>query len=403
MNKKSNTPSSQISLTTLGLAIFSMLFGAGNIIYPIKAGVMAGDKNFFGIIGFLLTGAFLPLLGLVSMILFNGNLKHYFDRLGKIPGFVATLFCMFIIGPFIGMSRCITVPYDMISVFLPTSITLPIFSTFFCLITFLFTYKESRLLEVLGKFIGPVKIVTLSYIAIQGLWNAQYLTQAMPSKDSTPLDVFSEQFVHGFQTLDLLATIFFAYIIIKLLHARIPSEQMSQKQLAMISLKGGLIGSLLLTIMYVAYSYIGSYYGYLVQPSMNGAEIFRVISLNIVGQYGAFSIILAAMMACLSTASALAAVFSEYLKNDIFKQRLSYIPCLIITLLVTNTIANFGLTNILAYSGPFINMGYPIIITIAICNLAYKLFGFSWIKLPVAITTIAMVGLHIHPYITTIL
>lgn len=401
MNNQSKKQSSQISLLTLGLAIFSMLFGAGNIIYPIKAGVMAGDKNFFGIIGFLLTGAFLPLLGLVSMILFNGNLKNYFYRLGKVPGFIATLFCMFIIGPFIAMPRCITVPFDMIATFLPTWVTLPIFSTLFCLMAFCFTYKESRLLEVLGKFIGPVKIISLSYIAIQGLWNAQYLTQAMPPRIDSDLAVFSEQFLHGFQTLDLLGAIFFAYIIIKLLHARIPAEQISQKQLAMISLKGGLIGSLLLTTMYIAYSYIGSFYGYLVQPSMNGAEIFRVISLNIVGQYGAFAIILAAMMACLSTASALAAVFSEYLKNEIFKQKIGYVPSLIITLLVTNIIANFGLTNILTYSAPFINMGYPIIITIALCNLAYKLFGFSWIKLPAAVTTVVMIGLQLYPYLKT--
>lgn len=399
MNQESNTQTQNINLLTLGLAIFTMLFGAGNIIYPIKAGVMAADKNFFGIIGFLLTGAFLPLLGLVSMILFNGDLKLYFNRLGKNSGFIATIFCMFIIGPFIAMPRCITVPYDMIAIFLPSWLTLPFFSTLFCCITFAFTYKESQLLEVLGKFIGPVKIISLSYIAIQGLWNAQYLTEAMPLKTDSNFIVFSEQFIHGFQTLDLLGAIFFAYIIIKLLHTRIPKKEVSQKQLAIISLKGGLIGSFLLTTMYIAYSYIGSFYGYLAQPSMNGAEIFRVISLKIVGKYGAFSIILAAMMACLSTASALAAIFSEYLKNEIFKKRISYIPCLLTTLLTTNIIANFGLTNILNYSAPFINMGYPIIITIALCNLAYKLFGFSWIKLPVAITTVTMICLQIYPYL----
>lgn len=401
MNKQRNKQSNQISLITLGLAIFSMLFGAGNIIYPIKSGVMSGDKNFFGMIGFLLTGAFLPLLGLVSMILFNGNLKTYFNRLGKIPGFLAILFCMIIVGPFIGVPRCITVPYDMVAIFLPASITLPVFSTIFCLIAFCLSYKESQLLGILGKFIGPVKIASLSYIAIQGLWNAQYLSESMLAKTDSAIAIFSEQFIYGFQTLDLLGTIFFAYIIIKLLHTQVQTEQMSQKQLALISLKGGFVGSLLLTIMYIAYGYIGAFYGHLVQPSMNGAEIFRVISLSIVGKHGAFLIILTAMMACLSTASALATVFSEYLKNDILNRKVNYIQALIITLTVTNIIANFGLTNILTYSAPFINMGYPVIITIALCNLAYKLFDFSWIKLPVAITTVIMIGLQVYPYFVT--
>ena len=125
---KSVTQSSQISLTTLGLAIFSMLFGAGNIIYPIKAGVVSGNQNFFGIIGFLLTGVLLPVIGLVAMILFDGDYKKFFYRLGNMPGFMAILFCMFIIGPIIAMPRCITVPYEMILPFLPAYITLPIFS-----------------------------------------------------------------------------------------------------------------------------------------------------------------------------------------------------------------------------------------------------------------------------------
>ena len=210
---KSVTQSSQISLTTLGLAIFSMLFGAGNIIYPIKAGVVSGNQNFFGIIGFLLTGVLLPVIGLVAMILFDGDYKKFFYRLGNTSGFMAILFCMFIIGPMIAMPRCITVPYEMILPFLPAYITLPIFSALFTFITFLLTYKESKLLEILGNVISPILVASLAYVTIAGLWNAQ----SMVPQTTPTLSVFTEQFVYGFQTLDLLATLFFAYIILKIL------------------------------------------------------------------------------------------------------------------------------------------------------------------------------------------
>ncbi len=390
---------SQISLTTLGLAIFAMLFGAGNIIFPIRVGVICGTKTIFGLLGFLITGALLPIAGLVTMILFQGSLKQFFYRIGNIPGFLAILFCMITLGPFLVMPRCITVPYDMISIFLPSFITLPVFSALFCTLTFVLTYKESKLLVILGKFIGPIKVISLSYIIIKGLWFAQYITEPMLTPATSSLANFNEQLLQGFQTLDLLGSIFFAYIIVKILHDTIDTKKISEKQLAWISLKAGLFGSFLLTIMYVGYCYLGAYYWYLATPTMNGAEIFKTISLHIVGEHGAIVIIVTALMACLSTLAALATISAEYLKNDIFHQRIGYVPSLILTMIITATISNFGLTNILTYSAPVINIGYPIIISIVACNLAYKLFGFEWIKLPVALTSVVVVGSKIYQFL----
>lgn len=390
---------SQISLTTIGLAIFAMLFGAGNIIFPIKLGVICGTKTIFGLLGFLITGALLPIAGLVAMILFQGNLKQFFYRIGNIPGFLATLFCMITIGPFLVMPRCITVPYDMISVFLPSFITLPVFSALFCTLTFVLTYKESKLLVILGTFIGPIKVISLSYIIIKGLWATQYITEPMLTPMTSSLANFNEQLLQGFQTLDLLGSIFFAYIIVKILHDTIDTKKISEKQLAWISLKGGLFGSFLLTIMYIGYCYLGAYYWYLVTPAMNGAEIFKTISLHIVGEHGAIVIIITALMACLSTLAALATISAEYFKNEIFNHRIGYVPSLIITMIITATISNLGLTNILTYSAPVINLGYPIIISIVACNLAYKLFGFEWIKLPVALTSVVVIGAKIYQFL----
>ena len=134
--------SNQSGILTIGLAIFSMLFGAGNIIYPIKCGVLAGSQNIFGITGFILTGVVLPIIGLVSMILFHGNYKLFFNRLGKISGALAIFYCMLIIGPILAMPRCITVPFEMLKQFMPEQINLFMFSIMFSFITFL---NEKRL------------------------------------------------------------------------------------------------------------------------------------------------------------------------------------------------------------------------------------------------------------------
>lgn len=375
--------SQRTTIWTIGLAIFSMLFGAGNIIYPIKCGVVTGSQNYLGIAGFILTGVILPILGLITMILFDGNYKKFFHRLGTIPGNIAILYCMLILGPLIAMPRCITVPFEMLKPFMP-GVTLPIFSISFAFITFLMTYKESKILSLLGNIISPLLLGSLAIIAGKGLWQAQQVTtQTMPS-----ITIFIEQLTHGFQTLDLLGGLFFAYIVLRILQSEKKSAATTTKDLAIMSLKSGLIAGILLMLVYIAFSYLGAYYGHLVTTDMNGAEQFRIISLHILNKESVFIIMLAVLMACLSTITALAAVFAEYLHHDLFHKKISYINCLIITMTLTTIISNFGLSNILYYSMPIILIGYPIITALTICNLLYILFGMRYVTIPVAITAV---------------
>ncbi len=383
--------SNQSGIWTIGLAIFSMLFGAGNIIYPIKCGVLTGSQNYIGVTGFILTGVILPIMGLVAMILFDGSYKRFFNRIGRIPGALAILYCMLILGPLIAMPRCITVPFEMLKPFMP-GMTLPLFSFLFATATFIMTYKESKILSLLGNIISPLLLGSLAIIAGKGLWQADHLvTQSQPCGA-----IFLEQLMHGFQTLDLLGGLFFAYIVLRILKSNRDAQQVKPKELAMISLKSGFIAGILLMCVYVAFSYLGAYYADLVTVDMNGAEMFRIISLHILNKHSMFVIMMAVLMACLSTITALAAVFAEYLHHELFNKKLSYVACLTITMLVTTFISNFGLSNILHYSSTIIDLGYPIITVITLCNIAHALFGFQSIKIPVAVTALITASMMLY-------
>lgn len=384
----------QSHVTIIGLAIFSMLFGAGNIIYPIKAGVLAGSKNYAGILGFLLTGVCLPIFGLVTMILFDGNYKKFFHRVGKIPGNLAILYCLLIIGPLLAMPRCITVPHAMISPFMPY-LTPGLFSILFCIVTFLLTYKESKLLNILGSYISPLLVGSLGIILFKGLAQAE----SMIEQTEATWSIFTKQLIHGFQTLDLLGAIFFAYIVLKILKDTNKDKSAKPKDLAKIALKSGLLGGFLLMVIYLGFSYLAAFYGHLVTLDMNGAEMFTHISSNVIGSSGAIIIIMAVLMACLSTISALAVVFAEYLHYEIFNKKIDYLYCLIITLGITCFISNFGLSNILKYGEHPINIGYPIIITIVVFNFLHKTCNINAVKLPTFVTAITVTGLYSYLYL----
>ena len=109
----------QSHIVTTGLAIFSMFFGAGNLMYPLEVGMESGSQIAWGLLGFLLTAACLPVLGLFAMILFDGDYKAFFNRLGSTTGSIIVFLSLLIIGPLIAIPRIITLSHTMIAPFIP--------------------------------------------------------------------------------------------------------------------------------------------------------------------------------------------------------------------------------------------------------------------------------------------
>ncbi len=368
-----------ITITT-GLAIFSMFFGAGNLMFPPRVGLLSGQHNFWGLFGFLITGVCLPILGLVSILLFDGDYHAFFKRLGNVPGKIMIAFCMLIIGPIIVMPRIVTLSYVMISPFTPYLSPL-LFSIAFLLITFIATMKESKIIDLLGYIISPILLICLGIIIFKGLIVRGPATHSELSAGT----LFWSNLKFGYSTLDILAAIFFSSIIIQMLKQKLPKA--SYHSLALTGLKAGAIGGVLLAIVYSGLSYLGVYHG-LGLETVDLGLLFSAISFRVLGQQGAFIIAAAVLMACFSTIIALAAVLAEFLQDDVFKNKISYITGLIMTLVITVIPANMGLQNILDFSRPFIQIMYPAIIVLVICNILYKVFDFKLVKLPVFLTLV---------------
>ncbi len=381
----------QSQTLTTGLAIFSMFFGAGNLIFPLRVGLLSGDQNLWGISGFIITGVILPLLGLIAIILFNGDYKAFFNRIGTIPGSLLLLYCMLIIGPFVGMSRIVTLSHIMTAPFL-NNISLIIFSIIFLILTFLGTYKESKIINLLGNYISPALLVSLVIIIGKGLFFPGTATTAT----ETGPQLFMDSLIIGYKTLDLLGAIFFSSIVLTLLKRTMPhNNESSLHKLAILGLKSGTIGVSLLALIYIGMSYLGVFHGQGL-AHLNEGELFSAISFRVLGEYGAIIIAIAVLMACYSTIIALAVVFAEFLQKIVCNNKISYLVALIIALVATGVISNFGLSTILHYSGPIIDIGYPVLIVLMILNIAYKIFGFKPVKTPVAIAFILSIANYLR-------
>lgn len=367
---------------TLGSAIFCMLFGAGNLIYPLKAGINSGNALFPSITGFCTTAVLIPLLGLISIILFNGDYRTFFYRLGKIPGSIIIALCMLLIGPFFASARLVTVSYGMLVAFLPSFITPTIFSILFCATVFIATYSAKKFINLLSGIISPILIASIGFIFHKGFLS----TETLPITTAPTWDIFKEQAALGYSTLDLLGTIFFSSVVLNILKKRMQANNnYNLTTLAITGFKGGLIGCAFLTIIYCQLIFLGAAYGKGLENTPI-TELFSTVCLRVLGSHGGLFIGLLVALACFSTLMALAAVLADYIQNEVSHNRICFKSSLIITLSLTAFISQFGLDTITLYAGPIFVTLYPALITLSIANIFYKLTGFSFTKIPFGIT-----------------
>ncbi len=381
-------------IISTGLAIFSMFFGAGDLIYPIMVGVTSGQHNLIGLAGFLITTVLLPLAGLVAMILFDGDYKAFFNRLGNIPGQLLIATCMIIIGPLIAIPRITTLSHTMIAPFIPweilrtiTPFSSALFAFIFLGITFLATYRENKIVDLLGTIVSPLLLISLAIIIIKG-----FFSQSAPiTAGDDLLNIFQINFMRGYETLDLLAAIFFASIVIKILRQ---TTESNIKTLAWFGLQAGLLGVFLLALVYIGMSYLGVNHG--AELAGNAGEIFREISFRVLGGHGALIIATAVLMACLSTSIALGAVVAEYFKEVICKNRIGFVTSLALVMLASIPLSIYGLGAVLSLTGGIITyVGYPVMIALTFANIAYKLCNFRPVVVPVLATfVIALVSYY---------
>lgn len=361
----------------IGLAMFSMFFGAGNIIFPLALGQIAGDQNLYAMTGLILTAAVMPIVGVIAMILFDGDYRRFFGRLGKVPGFVLALVIISLLGPLGSTPRCIALAYTTLkSSFLDISPTL--FSALSCGIILMLSINKNRILSILGWVLTPFLLGSLILIIILGL----IYSPDIQTVEQSSLTMFLHGLKEGYNTMDLLAAFFFSSTILHILRAQVKAGEIDPKSYLPIAYQASIIGAVLLAAIYVGFSYLAAFHG---TGFMNIGkdELLAAITIKIAGPYGGVLVCLTIAMACLTTAIALISAFADFVQKEVFDDRVSYEVILVGSLIITFIISTFEFTGISAFLGPILEICYPGLIVLTFLNIAYRLGGVQSIKIPV--------------------
>ena len=234
----------------LGAALFSMFFGAGNLIFPPFLGLLAGQKWNWSMFGFFLTGIGLPLLGIIASAKAGGDV----DKLGKR---VSPLFSKFLgitvvlaIGPLLAIPRTGATAFEIgVLPLLPKGNPI-LFSLIYFGITLSLVIKPNDVIDKIGKILTPTLLLLLGLIIIKGIFDPMGIPVA--EDYAKP---FSEGFISGYQTMDALASILFGGIITSSL---IQSGYVDSKEQMKMTKKAGIIAVTGLTLVYGGLGYLGA-------------------------------------------------------------------------------------------------------------------------------------------------
>lgn len=364
-------------IVSTGLAMFSMFFGSGNLVFPLVVGQLSGGHFGFAFVGILLTGVFVPFLGILGMLLFQGNSEAFFSRLGKRASFWFPLFALSLMGPFGVLARCITVAHGAFRLMMPEN-PLWIFSLFSCAVIFILTVRKNKIVPVLGTILTPILLASLAAIALFGFLSTDL---PLPSENGE-WKSFKTGIFEGYQTMDLLAAFFFSTFVIQHLRSHKLIQENPQASLS-IFLKASLIGAGLLSAIYFALVMLGTAYA----PQLGSIppqEMLGFIAQQALGPWAAPIVCIAVILACLTTAIVLSSLFADFLRKEVAKEKLGNGTAMGITLVIAFCISTLEFSGIARFIGPILEMTYPALIVLTVLNIFHKLWGWKSIRMPIA-------------------
>jgi LIVCS family branched-chain amino acid:cation transporter len=354
-----------LALST-GFALFSMFFGSGNLVFPISVGQESMGHHFLATIGILLSGVLVPFLGVLGIVVNRGELSGLFQIFGKKGLFLFSFLALALMGPFGVLARCLTVSHGALMLLFP-SLSLPVCSLALCVLIFILSVKQNRIIHLLGVILTPVLLVSIAAIAFSGIIHG---TWPSVSKGDA-LSAFKNGFFQGYQTMDLLAAFFFSQFIIRQLNKQLV-ERNEESQLFPVFIKASIVGIIALSSVYVVLVFLGALHA----PILAGVppqEMLGLIAMESLGTYAAPIVCAAIAFACVTTAIVLTSLFADFLKTKVCNDKLSHNFSIVITLTIGFIVSTFDFDGIAKFLGPILEAVYPGLIVLTALNIVGKL------------------------------
>lgn len=347
------------AVTVATLMLFSMFFGAGNLIFPPILGANAGEGFTPAIIGFLIAGVALPVISVIAVAVTGNDIIDLARRGGRVFGVVFPVLVYLAIGAFYALPRTAVVSFSTAV----TPITgwdstqaAVIFSALFFITSFALAFDPSNLVDKLGKYLTPVLLILLVVLVVLSVIN---LNNPSPRATEEYADhPLTAGLIQGYLTMDSLAALAFGIVVVSSLrHKGISKGRQLVRGVSYAAIGAGA----LLMLIYLGLGYIGHIIPHPEKYS-DGAVLLTDAAQLTMGTPGLVVFGVIVLLACLTTAAGLIGATSEFFNRLVPK--ISYRNWAILFSIISFGVSIKGLKAVLGIAGPIIGFLYPIAITL---------------------------------------
>lgn len=366
----------------MGVTLFSMFFGAGNLIFPPFTGYRAGSEAVPAFLGLISTAVLFPVLGIIATARaggMDGLCRKVHPQFSK----WFTLVIYLCIGPLLAIPRTASMAFSMMSFATapaqsislgPISaqqILAVVFSVVFFAASRFFAQRPSHLKDILGKILTPILLLLVLVLFSAGMVLLPAETGApQPPYAGAP---FAAGFVEGYNTMDALAAMVFGILIsVNIQDFGLQEEKQLRRETG---ISGWLAGGVLI-LVYGMLAVLGTRASAVLPEASDGSVVLSGLCSLFFGNVGAVLLAAIFLVACFNVCTGLLSSCASYFSKEF--PRLSFMAWLNVFTVSGCVISVFGLGFILQISVPILTLIYPVALTIIVLNL----FPFAFLQKP---------------------
>ena len=357
--------------------LFGMFFGAGNLIFPVHLGQMAGQNALPAIIGFIITAVGIPILGVAAIgITHSDGLQTLSGKVGKGYGIFFTCLLYLTIGPLFAIPRCATVSFTTgitprLGADSPERLYLLLFSAVFFAFVLFFSLRPGKITVWIGKIINPLFLFFFAVLMLAALLAPGAAVSAVEPVEAYRSDAFFPALIEGYGTMDAIAGLAFGIVVIDVIR-RMGVD--NDDTIAEDVLSSGLLTGALMALIYVVSIVVGAQSRGLFELSENGGIALTQIAGHYLGGVGLFILAFTITFACLKTSIGLVTACAETF-SKMTNGKISYRSWAILFTVFSFAVSNIGLSAIIEYSIPMLMLIYPPAIALILLAFLGKFFA----------------------------
>ena len=357
--------------------LFGMFFGAGNLIFPVHLGQMAGRNALPAIIGFIITAVGIPILGVAAIgVTHSDGLQTLSGKVGKGYGIFFTCLLYLTIGPLFAIPRCATVSFTtgitpLLGADSPERLYLLLFSAVFFAFVLFFSLRPGKITVWIGKIINPLFLFFFAVLMLAALLAPGTAVSAVEPVEAYRSDAFFPALIEGYGTMDAIAGLAFGIVVIDVIR-RMGVD--NDDTIAEDVLSSGLLTGALMALIYVVSIVVGAQSRGLFELSENGGIALTQIAGHYLGGVGLFILAFTITFACLKTSIGLVTACAETF-SKMTNGKISYRSWAILFTVFSFAVSNIGLSAIIEYSIPMLMLIYPPAIALILLAFLGKFFA----------------------------